>query len=238
MGLQGQKVIVLGGTAGIGLATAQAAAREGATVVVASSSAARVAQALRALPPGSVGETVDLSREDAVRGLFERIGELDHLVFTAGESLQLGKLDDLDLASARRFFELRYFGALTAAKYSTRIRRGGSIVFTGGTAGRRPQPGWALGSSICGAMESLTRALAVELRPVRVNLVCPGFVRTELWNMMGEAERTALYRDVGGALPVGRVGEASDLAEAYLYCMKNGYSTGQVIVVDGGGTLV
>ena len=87
-------------------------------------------------------------------------------------------------------------------------------------------------------MEALTRALAVELAPIRVNLVSPGIVRTELWNSMDEAERAALYRDVAAKLPVGRVGEAADIADAYLYLMGNGYSTGQTIVVDGGGTLV
>jgi NAD(P)-dependent dehydrogenase (short-subunit alcohol dehydrogenase family) len=239
MNVQEKRVIVLGGTAGIGLATAQAAARAGARVVVASSSEKRVTRALAALPPGSEGKVVDLSREESVRAFFDGVGAFDHLVFTAGDSLRVETLATVDLTSARRFFELRYWGALTAAKYGARhLRAGGSIVFTGGVAAERPMSGWSLGASICGAMESLTRALAVELAPIRVNLVSPGFVRTELWNSMGEAERAALYRDVAAKLPVGRVGEAADIAEAYVYLMGNGYSTGQTIVVDGGGTLV
>jgi NAD(P)-dependent dehydrogenase (short-subunit alcohol dehydrogenase family) len=87
-------------------------------------------------------------------------------------------------------------------------------------------------------MEALTRALAVELAPIRVNAVCPGVVKTELWRGMTEADREAMYRDVGQKLPVGRVGEAEDLAETYLYLMREAYSTGQVIVVDGGAVLV
>jgi NAD(P)-dependent dehydrogenase (short-subunit alcohol dehydrogenase family) len=87
-------------------------------------------------------------------------------------------------------------------------------------------------------MEALTRALAVELAPVRVNAVCPGVVRTELWNGMSEFDRDAMYQNLGQKLPVGRVGEADDLAHAYIYLMRQGYSTGQVIVVDGGGVLV
>ena len=88
-------------------------------------------------------------------------------------------------------------------------------------------------------MEALTRALAVELAPIRVNAVCPGVVKTELLGRHGGARsKRAMYRDIGRKLPVGRVGEADDLAEAYLYLMRESYSTGQVIVVDGGAVLV
>jgi NAD(P)-dependent dehydrogenase (short-subunit alcohol dehydrogenase family) len=87
-------------------------------------------------------------------------------------------------------------------------------------------------------MEALTRALAVELAPIRVNAVCPGVVRTELWSDMTESDRDALYRDVAQSLPVGRVGEPEDIGQAYVYLMREGYSTGQMIVVDGGAVLV
>ena len=99
------------------------------------------------------------------------------LAFTAGETLQLGRLSETDIAAARAFFGLRYWGAYMAAKYgSSGIRPGGSIVFTSGLAGTRPHAGWSLGASICSAMEGLTRALAVELAPIRVNIVSPGVV--------------------------------------------------------------
>jgi NAD(P)-dependent dehydrogenase (short-subunit alcohol dehydrogenase family) len=111
-------------------------------------------------------------------------------------------------------------------------------VLTSGLAAHRPQAGWALGASICAAMEGLTRALAVELAPIRVNLVCPGFVKTPLWGDMTEAEREALYRQVEQRLLAGHVGEPAEIAEAYLYAMRQTYGTGQVIVVDGGGSLV
>jgi NAD(P)-dependent dehydrogenase (short-subunit alcohol dehydrogenase family) len=133
---------------------------------------------------------------------------------------------------------LRYWGALTAAKHGApQIRAGGSIVFTSGIAGARPRAGWALGASICAAMEGLTRALAVELAPLRVNIVSPGFVRTPLWRNMSEADREAMYAAAGAKLPVGRVGEAADIAQAYLFLMQQGFATGQTLVVDGGGVL-
>ncbi len=189
MELNGKRVVVLGGTSGIGLGVAEAASRAGAQVVVASSQKTKVQAALAQIP-GAEGHAVDLTDEAAVRGFFAQVGAFDHLVFTAGEALQLGKLADLALDQGRQFFALRYWGALTAAKYGAPlIRAGGSIVFTSGIAGARPQPGWALGASICAAMGGLTRALAVELAPLRVNLVSPGFVKTPLWAGIQEAER-------------------------------------------------
>ena len=239
MELNGRRVVVMGGTSGIGLAVAQAAARAGATPVVVSSNPEKVRSAMAGLPAGAEGRAVNLLDESAVREAFAEIGPFDHLVYTAGETLQIGPLADTALSNARQFFELRYWGALTAAKYGApSIRPGGSVTFTSGIAGARPQAGWALGASICSAMEGLTRALAVELAPVRVNIVSPGFVRTPLWDNIPVAEREGMYAAVGEKLPVGRVGEAADIAEAYVFLMRQGFATGQTIVVDGGGVLV
>jgi NAD(P)-dependent dehydrogenase (short-subunit alcohol dehydrogenase family) len=102
----------------------------------------------------------------------------------------------------------------------------------------RPHAGWTVAASICGAIDALTRALAIELAPIRVNAVSPGVVRTALWDNMDESDREGLYRHVGDTLPVGRVGEPSDVAEAYLYLMREAFSTEQVITVDGGTVLV
>ncbi len=135
MTLSGKRIVVLGGSSGIGLATAEAAAREGASVVVVSSRRAKVDEAVAKLP-GAEGHAVDLTDAAAVQALFTRIGPFDHLVFTAGETLQLGPLAGTDLATARRFFDLRYWGAWLAARHgSGNIRPGGSIVLTSGLAG-------------------------------------------------------------------------------------------------------
>ena len=239
MSLTGKRVVVLGGASGIGLAVAEAAAREGAMPVVVSRDQLRVEAAVASLPGGAQGFTADVRDEAAVQSLFGRIGPFDHLVFTAGEALQLGPLAELSLAAGRQFFETRYWGAVTAAKYGAPLlRTGGSIVFSSGAAGARPQSGWAIGASICTAMEGLTRALAVELAPIRVNLVIPGFVRTPLWRNLPEADREAIFAAAGAKLPVGRVGEAAEVADAYVFLMKQGFATGQNVVVDGGGVLV
>lgn len=112
------------------------------------------------------------------------------------------------------------------------------MVLTTGIAGQRPMPGTSVAAALCGAMESLTRALALELAPIRVNVVSPGVVRTELWRDLSEKDRKGLFESSSASLPVGRVGEPDDIAEAYLYLMRSGYSTGSVVVVDGGGALV
>jgi NAD(P)-dependent dehydrogenase (short-subunit alcohol dehydrogenase family) len=142
MTLDGKRIVVLGGSSGIGLATAKAAAKEGASVVIASSRRARIDDALAKLPVGTEGHVLDLANETAVQALFASLGGFDHLVFTAGETLQLGSLTSTDVEAARRFFGLRYWGAYLAAKYgSGSIRPGGSIVFTSGLAGKRPHVG-------------------------------------------------------------------------------------------------
>lgn len=238
MSLNDKRIVILGGTSGIGLAVAQAAAAQGARLVVASSAQARVDQTLAALPAGAEGRALDLLDGAAIQSFFSEIGPFDHLVYTAGEALELGRLEEMDVASARRFFELRYWGAFTAAKHGHRnIRGGGSIVFTSGVASARPGPGWSVAASICSAMEGLTRALAMELAPVRVNIVSPGVVKTPLWRDMTAEAREALYAAQAQRLPVGHVGEPEEIAESYLYLMRQTYVTGQTLVVDGGGLL-
>lgn len=239
MSLQGERIVVIGGTAGIGLAVAEGAAREGAEVVVASRRQESVDAALKRLPEGAEGYVLDATDEEAVRAFFARVGGFDHLVYTAGESILMESLAESDLGRARRFLDTRLWGAYTAVRHGApAIRPGGSVVLTTGTAGRRPMPGTTVAASLCGAMESLTRALALELAPVRVNVVSPGVIRTELWRDLPQEERETLYASAAGSLPVGRVGEPTDVAEAYLYLMRGGYSTGSVVTVDGGGTLV
>ena len=238
-GLQNKRVVVLGGSSGIGFAVAELAAALGASVVIASSNPERVQKAIEAVGGEAQGQALDVSDERAVATFFTKLGVFDHLVFTAGDKLRLRDLVTTDLGQARRAFELRYWAALAAVKYgSPHIRNGGSIVLTTGVAGRRPRKGWVVAASVCGTIEALTRALAVELAPIRVNAVSPGVVRTNLWQNMSTAEQENLYESVGNSLPVGRVGEPNDIAQAYLFLMQEGFSTGQTVVVDGGTVLV
>lgn len=239
MSLQNQRVVILGGTSGIGLATAQLAAAQGATVIVASSNPESVKRALDELPATASGEAIDLTDSAAVTEFFDGLDPFDHLVYTAGESLALLEVASMDLARARKAFELRYFGALGAVgAAASKIRPGGSVVLTTGAAGDRPGPGWSVAASICGAVDSLVRALAVELAPLRVNAVKPGVVRSPLWSNMSVEDQQTLYDETSRLIPVGRVGEVTDIASAYVYLMNQGYATGSIVLVDGGHVLV
>jgi NAD(P)-dependent dehydrogenase (short-subunit alcohol dehydrogenase family) len=138
-GFENKRVVIVGGSSGIGLAVAEQAASQGADVVIVSSKAERVQEAIQSIGGDVGGQAVDASDEGAVEGFFAKLGAFDHLVFTAGDSLQLHELADTDLKQARRAFELRYWSALATVKYgSPQIRNGGSIVLTTGVAGPTP----------------------------------------------------------------------------------------------------
>jgi NAD(P)-dependent dehydrogenase (short-subunit alcohol dehydrogenase family) len=239
MTLEHKRILVVGGTSGIGLAIASAVARRGATPIVVSRRQASVDRALASLPAGTEGSTVDLSDEASIAALADTVGPVDHLVFTAGEPLELVPLADLTPERINGFFQTRYLGAVSVVRaFAPRIPKDGSITLTSGTAAERPGAGWALGASICGAVNGLTRALAVELAPIRVNAVSPGVLRSPLWASLNEADREAMYAQAGAQLPVGRVGEVEDAALAYVYAMEQEHGTGTILTVDGGTVLV
>lgn len=236
--LAGKTVIVFGGSAGIGLATAKLAASEGASVIIVSSNQQRINQALEQLPADSQGFAIDLSKEENIRNFFDKTGQFDHLVYTAGENLVVSDLDKIDFDKSCQFFNVRYWGALAAVKYgSPKMNAGGSVTLTSGTAGIRPMKGWSVAASICAAMHGLTRALAMELAPLRVNCVTPDLVKTDLWGNIPEADKEALFNNFAESLPVKHVALPEEIAQTYLYLIKQTYSTGQCVTVDGGGVL-
>jgi len=237
--LKGKKVVVIGGSSGIGLATAKSVTAKGGNVIIVSSNQQRIDKGLQEIGGQSLGYAIDVTNEMQVKELFEKIGSFDHLIFTAGENLILSNVEDTGLEDARNYFNIRYWGAFTAVKYASPfINATGSIVLTSGIASNRPNKGWALGASICAAMEGFTRALAMELAPIRVNIVSPGVVKTALWGNMSDSDREQMYDTIGNALPVKRVGEAEDIAKTFVYLLEQEYATGQTLIIDGGTSLV
>jgi NAD(P)-dependent dehydrogenase (short-subunit alcohol dehydrogenase family) len=237
MSLKNARVLVIGGTSGIGLAIASAVADRGAIPIVASRRQTSVDRALAELPANARGVTVDLSDPAVLAQLADSVGEIDHLVYTAGGPLEMVPLNGLTPAVVTEFLATRFVGALSAVRaFAPRLNAGGSITLTSGSAADKPGFG-ALPSSICGAMTALTKALAHELAPIRVNAVAPGVLRSPLWNAMSDADRNSMYEQAAEQLPVRRVGEVQDAALAYLYCMEQQYGTGVVLSVDGGTTL-
>jgi NAD(P)-dependent dehydrogenase (short-subunit alcohol dehydrogenase family) len=233
------RVVVLGGTSGIGLAIAKAAAAAGASVAVASRNPASAESALTELPNGSVGRAVDASSAAELAAFFDDVGDFDHFVYTAAGPLVPTPLAEYTAETGRAFFELRLVCALDAIRLAVpHIRPGGSITMTSGSAAFRGSAGWVLGSAASGAIISAARALAVELAPIRVNVVAPGIVRSPLWSQLPDADREAMYDNIGREVPLGRVAEVEDVAKAYLQLMDQDYATGTVSVVDGGMILV
>jgi NAD(P)-dependent dehydrogenase (short-subunit alcohol dehydrogenase family) len=234
-----KEVVILGGSSGLGLATAKAVAHAGASVIIVSGNQQNIDKALKELPAGSKGYAIDLRKEENIKAFFAQSGEFDHLVYTAGENLRLININEIDIDNAKEFFTLRFWSVLAAIKYGAcKIRKDGSIGLTSGIASQRPGAGWSLGASICGAMEAFGRAMAVELAPIRVNVVMPGVIKTNLWNSMSETDRNNLYNGVGDSLLVKRVGEAEEIAQTFLFLMQNQFATGQTFTIDGGTVLV
>ncbi|KAL5519705.1 hypothetical protein ACEPAG_1365 [Sanghuangporus baumii] len=241
--LAGKTVLIVGGSSGIGYGVAKASLLSRASkIIIASSSKARVEAALVRLKnditatgsnvEGSAsGESVDAKDSKSVKDLLGRVGEIDHLVWTSGDSLRTS-FPDIDLDANKGVFDVRFWGAFTAAQVA-KIRRGGSITLTIGQLLVRPMKGYSLTSGVVGAVDALTRGLAVDLAPIRVNVISPGFVKTEFLDLLPAERREALEKQAN-ALLVQHVGQPDEVAEAYLFCMKCQYITGQRIEVDGG----
>jgi NAD(P)-dependent dehydrogenase (short-subunit alcohol dehydrogenase family) len=238
MSLVDQRVVIVGGSSGMGLATAHATAAAGASVTIASSDKERLEAALAELPDTCDGFVTDVRDEENIAALFDHAGTLDHLVYTAGDVPDQRPWKDLPLAAVRRLFDVRFWGVVAAVKHAApRIRPGGSIVLTSGIIGVRPTPGAALAAGSVGAIESLARGLAVDLAPVRVNTVRPGPVHTPMWDGLPQPQLDAMIAAFTERTLTRSVGAADQIAAANLYLMENGFVTGTVLTVDGGFVL-
>jgi len=234
--LTGRRVVVIGGTSGIGLATAQRAAQLGAEVVVASRTSRSVADALDRLPGTATGHVLDVRHPEGVAELFETVGPHDHLAFTAGDPLSFAPLGQSDLTAMQSFLDVRLWGAVAAVRAALPfVRR--SITLSGGAGLLRPGPGFTTAAIALGAIDAFTRAGASELAPIRVNAVFPGVVRSPLWRSLSEAEQERFFAEAAETIPVGRVGTTEDIARTFTHLMTSEYTTGQVLIVDGGASI-
>lgn len=230
--LSGKTVIVIGGSSGIGAAVAKAAAERGAQVVVAGR---RLASSTH---DGLRSETVDVTDRASLQRLFETVGRFDHLVYTSGPSVRAKTLIETDLDEAQDNFNVKLWGALRAIQLALPfLHEHGSITLTSGQLGRKLAPGQFIKTGINAATEALGKQLAKELAPRRVNVISPGVIDTPAYAGLDEAQRLAMFAKVGGGLPVGRVGQAEEVALGYVLAMENGFMSGSVIDVDGGGQL-
>jgi NAD(P)-dependent dehydrogenase (short-subunit alcohol dehydrogenase family) len=234
MSLAGKKVVVVGGSSGIGLATAEQAKALGAEVIIASRSADKVKAAADKV--GAKGIVADATSDPSIADLFKTCGPVDHVVVTAAQ-LKSGPFKTVSMDDVRSTFEGKFWGAWRVAR-AAEIRPGGSLTIVSGFLSLRPRPNSAIVSAANGALESLTRALALELAPVRVNCVSPGIIDTPIRAAMPETARKEMLAKTAAGLPVGRVGEADDIARQIHAFIANGFATGAIVYIDGGGLVV
>lgn len=234
--LEGQCVVITGGSSGIGLATALRARNAGASrVVIAGRSPEKLAQAVAAIGDVADPYPLDVTDEDAVSRFFADLGAIDHLV-TAAAGTYRGKITETDTAAAKALFESKYWGQHHCIKHAgPRVRDGGSITLFSGWISRKPMVATGTLAAIDAAIEAIARIASLELAPVRVNAVVPGMIDTPLWGArLTEEQQRAHFEKVGAGLPVGRAGTADDVAHAVMFLMTNGFTSGAILDVDGG----
>jgi NAD(P)-dependent dehydrogenase (short-subunit alcohol dehydrogenase family) len=232
--------VVIGGTAGIGLATARQLAAEGHRVTVVGRDPDRLKQALAELDGDSVrGRAVSMTDRAALDALFEELGALDNLIVTAPGTGAPGPLAELDLGALEEAFRTKFSGLAHAVQAALpHLAKTGSITLVSAASAQSALPGTAGLAAVNGAVEKLVPTLALELAPIRVNCVSPGVVDTQWWDRVVPAEqRGAVLASFVAGTPAGRVGTPEDIADVIALLVRNGYMTGTVIPVDGGARL-
>lgn len=250
--LHGKKVVVLGGTSGLGFATASAVVEEGGTVVIASSNEGRVQKTIERLSDSGTQYNADKSRvsghtvnlagsgvEASLKAFFDKVGKFDHLVYTSADALAIGGLESTTYESIVKAGEIRLFSAILAVKtavFGGYLNSGGSVILTTGSVAEKPLSGWSVVSSFAAALPGLARGLALDLSPknVRVNAVSPGPVMTEMWDSMPKEQRDGMMSHLASQSLTHRVATPVEVAQAYLYLLKDTNITGQTIGTNGG----
>ncbi|MDB5674209.1 MAG: short-chain dehydrogenase/reductase [Sphingomonas bacterium] len=233
--LNGQRILIVGGSSGIGLATAIAAVAAGADVVIAGRSVDRLRQAIDRTGSGAT-MALDIADEDATRSTLAMAGRFEHVVVTAG-SVSPGPVRGGGTAKAAAGFEAKFWGAYRVAAFADIAERG-SLTLVSGVFAQRPMKGNVAASCVNAAVEALARGLALELAPTRVNAVSPGLVDTPLWSGMAAERRAAYFAATAEKLPSRHIGQPEDIAALIFACMTNPVLTGSVLVADGGHLLI
>ena len=236
-GLQGQKVVVIGGSLGIGLETARLARQQGADVTITARNPDRLREA--GLELGATTAAFDATDFDRLRTFFDELpGPIDHVLVT-GPGPYYALLEEFDFDEARRDVESHLFLPMQVAKASVgKVRPGGTLIFLGGTGGRRTTPGFALIGALTAAMPALTRNLALELAPIRVNLIAAGFVDTPLSATLLGDQLESRREQLRSTLPIERVVGPDDIAALAVHLMANTAVTGATFDIDGGQQLI
>lgn len=229
------KVVIAGGSSGIGLATAAMLAKEGKEVVITGRNEHKLAKALTSLPKGCAGQVVDSCNTGRLHNFMAATGTIHHLVLALSGAKGVGLFKDLDLGVLREGFEEKFFPQLQTLQAALPyLQPGGSVTFISAVSGHARFPGIAGVAAINGALEAIIPVLAKELKPTRVNAVSPGVVDTPWWDFLpGEARADAMKQYAQASL-VGRVAQPDDIAQLVAHLISNTFITGQIMTIDGG----
>jgi NAD(P)-dependent dehydrogenase (short-subunit alcohol dehydrogenase family) len=243
MKLDGQKIVLIGASAGIGLATATLAARRGASVVIAARGEEGLRSAAERIPEKVETHRLDATSEEDLKAFFAKVGAFHHLCTlvpgATSKTATAGYLSflDTDPDVFATVFRNRFWAQCFAVRHGGRlIQPGGSVVFVSNTMPRKIIPNYSASCAAAGALEALSRILAIELAPVRVNVIAPGFVGTPGTDLIPE-ERKRSWERIVAAQPVKRLAQAEEIAEGILSLMSNRYTTGATLTIDGGYSL-
>lgn len=229
--LKNKRVLVVGGSSGIGEGAAKMAAEHGALVTIASRSESKLKDATARIGHGCEHAAIDTREDTSVEAFFANAGAFDHVVMSAAQVV-IKPVKDFGVAEAQASMNSKFWGAYRVAR-SAQINDGGSLTMVSGAAAVRASKGRALQTAINAAVEALTKGLALEFSPVRVNTVSPGIVETPIWGNLDEA-RIAQIKQMASRTATGRVGLPEDIAQQILVCMTNPFMTGSIVYLDGG----
>ena len=240
MSFDGQRVVIIGASAGIGEAAAKAFAAGGATVTITGRSKERLDQAAQRIGHPVRTAELDATSREELDAFFATTGTIDHLVLSASPgAVGVGPIAALDEAALRQAFDGKFFAHVKAIQAALpRLRPDGSVTLVTAASARAAFPGTAGIAAANGALETMIAPLAVELAPLRVNAVSPGVIDTHWWGGMPDDQRQAYFESVAAVSPVRRVGKPDDVAEAIVYLSGAGFVTGTVLECTGGSNLI
>lgn len=230
------QVLVVGGTSGMGQATARALVESGLTVVLTGRSPEKVRAAVEGLQGSRLeGRVLDFTSDESVQRLFGDLESVEHLVLVGSGAPRRGRVDEVTVDDARLAWEEKFLGYLRCVQAALPLwSNSGSLTIVSGGAARAAVPGTSLVAAVNGALQSWARTLAKELAPRRVNVVSPGIIDTPLHDWMESDLKNQRFAGVAAALPVGRMGTPQDIAHTILFLVQNTFTTGALLDVDGG----